>query len=127
MRGKKQFFVSLFAVALCSLFVGSVPLALAKCGDDGPPTPEQVFEDENGEGHAFSDQYWDIIVKNNSCWEKADDPTIKNMTTWLNNSWNVLWVNEGNFQMGFFAFMNKSGIQDHATAKAYTPAQMWWF
>ena len=79
---------------------------------EGPPTQTQVFD-----GHTFDENYWDIMVFNNSNWE-VDDPMmgIDNQTTWVNNTWNIKWISEGNFEMGFLAFMNKSGIEDDPDA-----------
>ena len=75
-------------------------------------------------GIIFGENYWDIMVHNNSNWE-VEDPlmNISNMTTWLNNTWNIKWISEGNFEMGFLAFMNKSGIDDDTDAMAFTPGQ----
>ncbi|MHA1731091.1 MAG: hypothetical protein ACTSU5_04075 [Promethearchaeota archaeon] len=86
-----------------------------------------MFVDSNGVGHNFTENYWQIYVFNNSKWEVEDpDKDVDNMTTWLNNTWYVTWINEGNFEMGFLAFMNKSGIDQDPNGKVYTPAQYWW-
>ncbi|MHA1847325.1 MAG: hypothetical protein ACTSXU_06745 [Promethearchaeota archaeon] len=96
-------------------------------GADGTPAPKDVFKDKNGVGYDFTEHYWDIFVFDNSKWE-VDDPEmgIDNQTTWVNNTWNAKWINEGNFEMGALAFMNKTGIDDAPNASAYSPAQMWW-
>jgi hypothetical protein len=93
---------------------------------EGPPSQEEVLIDENGVGHNFGEESFDIMVSNNSNWE-IQDPMydIDNMTTWLNNTWNVKWISHGNFEMGFLSFMNKSG-DDRGDNKYYTPAQFWW-
>ncbi len=93
---------------------------------DGTPSPEEVFKDEDDVGHAFTENYFDINVVNNSIWE-VDNPEmdIDNQTTWLNNTWNVKWMKEGNFEMMMLAFMNKSGSSNSATDKFVTPAQFW--
>ncbi len=108
---------------LAALLVGFIaPYMIISVRGEGPPTQAQVFD-----GHTFDENYWDIMVYNNSYWE-VDDPLmgISNMTTWLNNTWNIKWISEGNFEMGFLAFMNKSGIENDPDAMAFTPAQMWW-
>nr|MDO8109337.1 hypothetical protein [Candidatus Sigynarchaeota archaeon] len=94
---------------------------------DGPPTPAQVFIDRDTQiGHNFTENYWDINVYNNSYWEVQDPAMgIDNMTTWLNNTWNIKWISEGNFEMGMFAFVNKTG-DANANDRFFTPAQMWW-
>jgi hypothetical protein len=87
---------------------------------DDPPTPEILFE-----GHDFSETYWDVMIFNNSNWDHED---IDPMVSWLNNTWNVKWMQEGNFEMGMLAFMNKTMIDyDSGEEVIYTtPAQMWW-
>lgn len=103
----------------------SYPISQVKA--DGPPSPDQVFIDSHGTGHNFTENNWDIMSFNNSHWE-VDDPSmdINNMTTWVNNTWNIKWISEGNFEMGFLAFMNKSGDENSAHMTAYTPGQYWW-
>jgi len=95
---------------------------------EGPPSPSQVFRDrDSGFGHTFAENYWDINVYNNSYWEIKDPAkNINNMTTWLNNTWNIKWISEGNFEMGMFTFVNKTGDDRSATSQYFTPAQMWW-
>ena len=116
------------AIATAFLIAIVISNAGAVIAQSGPPTPNQVFVDKKtGTGHDFSENYWDIMVHNNSKWE-VNDPTkhIDNMTTWLNNTWRIIYVNEGNFQMGFLAFMNKSGKEnDGKDYRYYTPAQFW--
>lgn len=82
------------------------------------PTPSMLFN-----GHDFDENYWDIMVFNNTNW---DNEEIDPMVSWLNNTWNVKWIKEGNFEMGMLAFMNKT-MWDNGREVIYTtPAQMWW-
>ena len=82
------------------------------------PTPDILFE-----GHDFDENYWDIMVFNNSNWDHED---IDPMVSWLNNTWNVKWIKEGNFEMGMLAFMNKTMQESGSEVIFTTPAQMWW-
>ena len=83
-----------------------------------PPTQSQLFN-----GHDFTENFWDITVFNNSYYDHEDvDP----MVGWLNNSWNVKWMKEGNFEMGMLAFVNKTHFQDGKEVTYTTPAQLWW-
>lgn len=119
---KTKIFVTL--LFLC-LIMGVTAPTIVKA--DGPPSQEDVFLDINSQTHTFSDNYWDIMVYNNENWEVEDpEKGINNMTTWLNNTWNIKWISEGNFEMGFLAFMNKSGDEQSSDNKYYTPAQFWW-
>jgi hypothetical protein len=86
--------------------------------DDGLPAQEDLFE-----GHNFSENYWDIMVTNNSKW---NHPDVDPMVSWLNNTWNIKWIKEDNFEMGMFAFMNKSQYEMGEQNVYTTPAQMWW-
>lgn len=87
--------------------------------DNGPPTPEEAF----GPGHTFEEGYWDTNVFNNSQW---DHPEVNNMTSWLNNTWNIKWIKEGNFEMGMLAFINKTHFEMGEQSTYTTPAQFWW-
>ena len=117
---KKTRFTTTFLV-LATLLIGFVAphFIVSVSAQDGPPSQEDVFD-----GHNFGENYWDIMVFNNSNWE-VDDPSmgISNQTTWINNTWNIKWISEGNFEMGFLAFMNKSGLDNDADAMAFTPGQ----
>jgi hypothetical protein len=112
----------LFVVAMVGMNMASVSAT-----NNGPPAQSQVFVDQNGTGHTFSENYWDINVTNDSAWQ-INNPSykIQNQTTWVNNTWNIIWISEGNFQMGMLAFMNKSGDNIAAADKYFTPAQFWW-
>ncbi|HME54399.1 MAG TPA: hypothetical protein VKM55_19390 [Candidatus Lokiarchaeia archaeon] len=116
------------AIALGFLLAMIWMNAGAVLAQNGPPTQSQVFLDQNsGIGHTFNENYWDIMVHNNSKWEVGSPKYhINNMTTWINNTWNVKWISEGNFQMGMLAFMNKTGDNIAAADKYYTPSQFWW-
>ncbi|HMF31599.1 MAG TPA: hypothetical protein VKK79_09305 [Candidatus Lokiarchaeia archaeon] len=105
--------------------VGSTPLAVVADGGT-PPTQSQVFTDSNGASHTFADHYWDINVTNNQYWDIPSHPEVNPMTTWENNTWNIKWISEGNFQMGFLAFVNKTGDNIAANSQYFTPAQLWW-
>lgn len=111
-----------FLLAMIFMNTGAV------LAQSGPPSQDQVFVDQNtGIGHTFSENYWDIMVHNNSKWQ-VNDPSkhINNQSTWLNNTWNIKWIKEGNFEMGMLAFMNKTGDNLAVGDKYYTPAQFWW-
>ena len=110
---------SLVLLTLIMGFIAPYVIVSVRSQDGGPPSQSEVFN-----GHTFDENYWDIMVFNNSNWE-VDDPMmgVENATTWVNNTWNIKWISEGNFEMGFLAFMNKSGIEDDADAMAFTPAQ----
>jgi hypothetical protein len=85
--------------------------------DDGPPTPTEAF------GHSFDENYWDSNIFNNSRW---DHPDVDPQVSWLNNTWNVKWIKEGNFEMGMLGFLNKT-TWDYGKEIVYTtPAEMWW-
>ncbi|KKK45516.1 MAG: hypothetical protein Lokiarch_09290 [Candidatus Lokiarchaeum sp. GC14_75] len=83
------------------------------------PTVEELF----GPGNTFDEGYWDTMVFNNSRW---DHPEVDNMTSWLNNTWNVKWIKEGNFEMGMLAFINKSHYESGEQSTYTTPTQFWW-
>ncbi|MBN2156444.1 MAG: hypothetical protein JW776_10405 [Candidatus Lokiarchaeota archaeon] len=111
------------SLVLVSILIGLVvPFFMLSVRAEGPPSQEEVFN-----GHTYDENYWDIMVFNNSNWE-VEDPSmgINNQTTWLNNTWNIKWISEGNFEMGFLAFMNKSGIDNDPDAIVFTPAQFWY-
>jgi len=111
------------SLVLLALLIGFVaPYFILSVRGEGPPPQEDVFN-----GHNFSENYWDTMVFNNSNWE-VEDPLmeINNQTTWINNTWNIKWMKENNFEMGFLAFMNKSGLDNDPSGMAFTPAQMWW-
>jgi len=93
-------------------------MSTAVTADDDPPTPAQLFN-----GHDFTEDNWDTNVFNNSMWEHED---VNNMTSWLNNTWNIKWMKEGNFEMGMLAFLNKTMWEDGREVIYTTPAQMWW-
>ena len=117
-------YIKYIGIAMIFIFICSAytPITYA----EGPPSPEEVFVDENNIGHNFSEEHFDIMIFNNSKWE-VEDPyyQIDNHTTWLNNTWNVKWISHGHFEMGFLSFMNKSG-DEKGDNKYYTPAQFWW-
>jgi hypothetical protein len=48
------------------------------------------------------------------------------MTSWLNNTWNVKWIKEGNFEMGMLAFINKTHYENGEYSTYTIPAQFWW-
>jgi len=48
------------------------------------------------------------------------------MTSWLNNTWNIKWIKEGNFEMGMLAFINKTHYEMGEYSTYTTPAQFWW-
>jgi len=83
-----------------------------------PPIPAQLFN-----GHDFTENFWDITVFNNSYY---DHPDVNPEVGWLNNSWNVKWIKEGNFEMGMLSFLNKTQFQDGKEVTFTTPAQLWW-
>ena len=100
------------------LFLISGVFSQTVVAQGGPPTPEQVFD-----GHNFTEDYWDINVFNNSYWDHPDaDP----MVSWLNNTWNMKWMKEGNFEMGMLAFLNKTHWEDGKEVTFTTPGQLWW-
>ncbi|MBY8983283.1 MAG: hypothetical protein KGD57_10060 [Candidatus Lokiarchaeota archaeon] len=103
-------------VVFIFLFLNSSIITRVKA-DDGPPTQGEAFN-----GHSFNENYWDIDVFNNSKW---DHPEVDDMRSWLNNTWNVKWIKEGNFEMGMLAFLNKTAWEDGEEIKYVTPAQMW--
>ena len=118
----KQLILVTFALGLCAMMTLSTPLAVADGGN--PPSQSQVFIDSNNVGHTFSENYFDIMVYNNSNWHSNN---ASDVSTWLNNTWNVKWIQEGNFQMGMLAFMNKSGVDAYrGPTNITTPAQFWW-
>ncbi len=82
------------------------------------PTPEELFNNHN-----FEENYWDTNVFNNSKW---DHPEVNNQTSWLNNTWNIKWIKEGNFEMGMLAFINKTHYENGEISTYTTPAQFWW-
>ena len=86
--------------------------------EEGPPTPEEAFD-----GHNFEENYWDINVFNNSNW---DAPEVNNETSWLDNTWNIKWIKEGNFEMGMLAFINKTHYEMGEYSTYTTPTQFWW-
>lgn len=94
----------------------SVPMVYG--AGEGAPTQEEAFDN-----HTFDENYWDILVFNNSNWEHE---AVNKETSWLNNTWNIKWIKEGNFEMGMLAFMNKTQYQDGKEITYTTPAQMWW-
>ncbi|MBD3254563.1 MAG: hypothetical protein GF383_05695 [Candidatus Lokiarchaeota archaeon] len=115
---KKQVYLSLIFI-VGSLIALSVLVSPIKAENDGPPTQEEVW----GIGNTYAKNYWDTMIFNNSNWEY---PGINNMTTWLNNTWNMKWIKEGNFEMGMLAFMNKTMYDNGEEISYITPAQMWW-
>ena len=110
----------IFTLALFLLLILNASWIEVKGNGSGPPTPAEVFD-----GHDFSENYWDINVFNNSKW---DHPDVNNMTSWLNNTWNIKWIKEGNFEMGMLCFLNKTDWDsDGGKIVTYTtPAQFWW-
>jgi len=115
---KKYYKARLFTLILGILLTISLFTFNVKA-QEGPPTQEEAF----GPGHTFDENYWDAMVFNNSRWEHED---VNNMTSWLNNTWNIKWMKEGNFEMGMLAFMNKTAWEDGREVIYTTPAQMWW-
>jgi hypothetical protein len=87
---------------------------------DGPPTQEEAFDE-----HTFDEHYWDINVTNNEAW---DHPEVNPEVSWKNNTWNVKWIKEDNFEMGMLAFIEKVHEEGDSLemVKYTTPAQMWW-
>ncbi|MFX0048661.1 MAG: hypothetical protein ACFE8G_10900 [Candidatus Hermodarchaeota archaeon] len=85
-----------------------------------PPTPSELFN-----GHDFTENYWDTNVFNNSKWANE---YVRNETSWENNTWNIKWMKEGNFEMGMLSFMNKTMWDEYSGREVTytTPAQMWW-
>lgn len=114
MKRNKSCLVSGFILGFL-LTIGMVSQSVAQ-GD--PPTPSQLFN-----GHDFTENYWDINVFNNSYF---DHPDVDPMVGWLNNTWNIKWMKEGNFEMGMLAFLNKSHWQDGKVVTFTTPAQLFW-
>ncbi len=91
----------------------------------GIPPQNELFVDMNmGVGHTFAEKYWDINVFNNSKWSNPyyDDHN------WLNHTWNVKWINEGDFEMGMVSFINYSGDAAGSAERCtiYSPLQFWW-
>ncbi|MFW9969520.1 MAG: hypothetical protein ACFFDF_04915 [Candidatus Odinarchaeota archaeon] len=85
---------------------------------EGPPNPEEAFN-----GRTFDEHYWDEDVYNNSVW---DHPEVKPEVSWQDNTWNVKWMKEGNFEMGMLAFLDKVVEESGDDVIYTTPAQMWW-
>jgi len=110
-------YYNLITVFLLSLLLYSGIYSVFVLGDD-PPSQGLLFN-----GHTFSENYWDIMVSNNSNW---DHPDVDPMVSWLNNTWNVKWIKEDNFEMGMFAFMNKTQWDMGEENLFTSPAQMWW-
>jgi hypothetical protein len=85
-------------------------------GDD--VTQEELFN-----GHNFDEHYWNVSVFNNSNWW---DPKVENWTSWENNTWNLVWIKEGGFEMGMVSFLNKTGYEDGKNVTYTSPAHLWW-
>jgi hypothetical protein len=85
---------------------------------EGPPSPKDLFN-----GHDFTENYWDVNVFNNANWSSE---YTRNETTWENNTWNIKWMKEGNFEMGMLGFINKTMWDNGREVIFTTPAQMWW-
>lgn len=107
----------LFVLFFCTILVVGL-FTLNITAQDGIPTQDELFN-----GHDFEENYWDTNVFNNSRW---DHPEVNNETSWINNTWNIKWIKEGNFEMGMLAFMNKTNYEDGAISTYTTPAQFWW-
>ncbi|MFX0011221.1 MAG: hypothetical protein ACFE9R_12965 [Candidatus Hermodarchaeota archaeon] len=114
----KRNFLSLVSCFALSYLLFSGIGSVFVIGDEGPPSQAMLFN-----GHDFSENYWDIMVTNNSNW---DHPDVNPMISWYNNTWNVKWIKEDNFEMGMFAFMNKTQWDMGQENTFTTPAQMWW-
>ncbi|MBD3195261.1 MAG: hypothetical protein GF317_09410 [Candidatus Lokiarchaeota archaeon] len=85
--------------------------------NQGSPTPLEAF------GHTFDENYWDTNIFNNSRW---DHPDVNPEVSWLNNTWNMKWIKEGNFEMGMLSFLNKTAWESGKEVVYTTPAEMWW-
>ncbi|MFX0002075.1 MAG: hypothetical protein ACFE9C_08310 [Candidatus Hodarchaeota archaeon] len=85
---------------------------------DGPPNPEDAFN-----GRTFDENYWDEDIYNNSKW---DHPEVRPEVSWQDNTWNMKWMKEGNFEMGMMAFIDKNQEESGESVMYTTPAQMWW-
>lgn len=85
---------------------------------EGPPSPEDAFN-----GHTFDEDYWDDNIYNNSLW---DHPEVRPEVSWKDNTWNMKWIKEGNFEMGMLAFIDKEQEESGENVIYTTPAQMWW-
>ncbi|TXT65848.1 MAG: hypothetical protein BAJALOKI1v1_360012 [Promethearchaeota archaeon] len=85
---------------------------------DDLPTQEELFE-----GRTFEENYWNINVFNNSKWAAED---VENWTSWENNTWNLVWIKEGGFEMGMISFLNKTGYEDGKNVTYTSPARLWW-
>jgi hypothetical protein len=108
-----------FNVLSITLFVFSLTFAFSSTfARAQPPTPQQLFN-----GHSFNENHWDINVFNNSYWDHED---INPMVSWLNNTWNIKWMKEDNFEMGMLAFINKTMWDGGREVTYTTPAQLWW-
>ena len=114
---KKTTLNGILVISTISLLIISISSINVRA-QDNPPTQEQLFN-----GHNFDENYWDINVFNNSKWDSED---IDPMVSWLNNTWNVKWMKEDNFEMGMLAFMNKTMWNNSREVTFTTPAQMWW-
>ncbi|MFW9949307.1 MAG: hypothetical protein ACFFKA_04175 [Candidatus Thorarchaeota archaeon] len=114
MQKNKIVFLSSFFISF--LLFSGLSSTLVLCDD--PPTQAALFN-----GHTFSENFWDIMVTNNSNW---DHPDVNPMVSWYNNTWNIKWIKEDNFEMGMFAFMNKTQWDMGEENVFTTPAQMWW-
>ncbi|MFX1304626.1 MAG: hypothetical protein ACFFBV_09855 [Promethearchaeota archaeon] len=111
---KSRLFILIFGILL--IFGLFTFIANAQ---EGPPTQEQAF----GSGNTFDQNYWDTNIFNNSYW---DHPDVRPEVSWENNTWNMKWMKEGNFEMGMLAFINKTTWEDGKEIVYTTPAQMWW-
>ena len=113
---KKTTLNVVLVIVIISLLVMSINSISARADD--PPMQEQLFD-----GHTFTENYWDINVFNNSYW---DSDQVDPMVSWFNNTWNIKWMKEDNFEMGMLAFMNKTMWNNSREVTFTTPAQMWW-
>ncbi len=86
-------------------------------GDDFP-TQAELFN-----GHTFDENYWNVTVFNNSKWYSEN---VENWTSWENNTWNLVWIKEGGFEMGMVSFLNKTGYDDGKNVTYTSPAHLWW-
>jgi hypothetical protein len=82
------------------------------------PTQEELFN-----GHTFDENYWNINVFNNSKWASEQ---VQNWTSWENNTWNLVWVKEGGFEMGMVSFMNKTRLEGGKNVTYTSPTHLWW-
>jgi hypothetical protein len=109
-------------IRLVSLIFGLILIlgvfSLTTNAQEGPPSPEDAFNGRN-----FTEHYWDENVYNNSHW---DHPEVRPEVSWQDNTWNIKWIKEGNFELGMLAFIDKLQEESGEDVTYTTPAQMWW-